>query len=115
MNEDRVDEIRQIAGVGDPAAVGRPTRLERRAKLRTVTLPARPQVTPELLHVLRAQYGLYFAWKTLPVVTAGTYHICVLLWVVTLLLPEYSSRRTSPAPVQELQHWNDALERVLHQ
>ena len=53
---------------------------------------------------LRAQYGLYFAWKALPVVTAGTYHICVLLWVVTLLMPEYSSRRTSPGPVQELQY-----------
>lgn len=67
------------------------------------------------LSALRAQYGLYFAWKALPVVTAGTYHVCVLLWVVTLLLPEYSSRGTSRAPVQELQHWNDALERVLHQ
>ena len=67
------------------------------------------------LSALRAQYGLYFAWKALPVVTAGTYHICVLLWVVTLLVPEYSSRRTVPGPVQELQHWNDALERVLHQ
>ena len=64
---------------------------------------------------LRAQYGLYFAWKTFPVVTGGIYHACVVLWVVTLLLPEYSSRRTSPPSVQELQHWNDALERVLHQ
>jgi hypothetical protein len=35
--------------------------------------------------------------------------------VVTLLLPEYNSRRTSPPDVPELQHWNDALEKVLHQ
>jgi hypothetical protein len=67
------------------------------------------------ISALRAQYGLYFAWRTLPVVTAGAYHAAVVLWVVTLLLPEYNSRRTSPAPMEELQHWNDALERVLHQ
>jgi hypothetical protein len=67
------------------------------------------------MSALRAQYGLYFAWKAFPVITGGAYHACVLLWVVTLLLPEYNSRRTSPAPVKELQHWNDALERVLHQ
>jgi hypothetical protein len=67
------------------------------------------------ISALRAQQGLYFAWNTFPVVSGGVYHACVLLWVVTLLLPEYGSRRTSTAPVQELQHWNDALERVLHQ
>jgi hypothetical protein len=67
------------------------------------------------ISALRAQYGLHFAAKTFPVVSVGTYNACVVLWVVTLLLPEYSSRRTSPAPVQELQHWNDALEKVLHQ
>ncbi len=67
------------------------------------------------MSALRAQYGVYFAWKAFPVVSGGVYHACVVLWVATLFLPEYSSRRTSPAYVQELQRWNDALERVLHQ
>jgi hypothetical protein len=67
------------------------------------------------MSALRAQYGLYFGWKAFPVLSGGIYHTCVVLWVVTLLLPEYHSRRTSPPDVPELQHWNDALEKVLHQ
>jgi hypothetical protein len=67
------------------------------------------------MSALRAQYGVYFGWKTFPFISGVVYHTCVVLWVVTLLLPEYSSRRTKPPNSSDLGHWNDALEKVLHQ
>lgn len=67
------------------------------------------------MSALRAQYGVYFGWKTFPFISGVVYHVCVVLWVVTLLLPEYNSQRAKPASFPDLQHWNDALEKVLHQ
>ena len=67
------------------------------------------------MSALRAQYGLYFGWKAFPVISSFTYIGCIGLWVATLLLPEYRSRRIRPQPAQDLQDWNDTLERLLRQ
>ncbi|MGC2197403.1 MAG: hypothetical protein WA628_22200 [Terriglobales bacterium] len=67
------------------------------------------------LSALQAQYGLYVAWGILPSVTMAIYHCCVVFWVVSLLLPERQPGRMNEASGYELEHWNDALERLLHQ
>jgi hypothetical protein len=45
----------------------------------------------------------------------GAYHCCVVFWIVALLLPQRTSSKTSSAPTQDLEHWNDALQRLLQQ
>ncbi len=47
--------------------------------------------------------------------TMATYHCCVLFWVVTLLLPERAENRVTSVPAHNLDHWNDALQRLLQQ
>ncbi len=67
------------------------------------------------MSALRAQYGLHFGWTAFPVISSFTYLGCIGMWVVTLLLPEYRSLRIRHAPAQNLQDWNDTLERLLRQ
>lgn len=64
---------------------------------------------------LRAQYGMYFAWKAVPVIESFTYLGCLSIWGIALLVPEFRSRRINPEPVKDLQHWNNELERLLRQ
>jgi len=64
---------------------------------------------------LQAQYGRYFAWKVFPVTAMATYLVCIGIWIATILLPEYRSRRIRSEPVPDLQNWNDTLERLLRQ
>lgn len=64
---------------------------------------------------LQAQYGRNFAWRAFPVIAMVTYIGCIGIWTATVLLPEYRSRQIKPEPVQDLQDWNDALERLLRQ
>jgi hypothetical protein len=45
----------------------------------------------------------------------AAYHCCVLFWIVTLLLPERKETRVNSVPAHDLDHWNDALQRLLHQ
>jgi hypothetical protein len=49
------------------------------------------------------------------IVSMAAYHCCVLLWIVTLLLPERAETRVTSVPAHNLDHWNDALQRLLHQ
>jgi hypothetical protein len=67
------------------------------------------------LSALKAQYGMYFAWKAVPVIESVTYIGCLGLWSVTLLLSEFRSLRTDPGPAKDLQNWNNELERLLRQ
>ncbi len=67
------------------------------------------------ISALQAQYGLLVAWDILPAITMATYHGCVVFWIVSLLLPERKVGRVSATSGYELEHWNDALERLLHQ
>jgi hypothetical protein len=64
---------------------------------------------------LRAQYGLYVAYKTLPIVTMVTYHCCVIVWLVSALASERKTTDLTAPPIQELEHWNDAVARLLQQ
>ena len=64
---------------------------------------------------LQSQYGKNFAWKVFPVTTMVTYIGCIGIWIATVLLPEYRSRRIRPGPVKDLQNWSDTLERLLRQ
>jgi len=67
------------------------------------------------ISALQAQFGLYVAYEFLPSFTMAVYHCCVVFWVVSLLLPEQKSSRVNTGSGYELQHWNDALARFLHQ
>lgn len=67
------------------------------------------------ISALKAQYGMYFAWKAVPVIQSVTYIGCLGLWSATLLLSEFRSRRMNPEPLNDLQHWNSELERLLRQ
>jgi hypothetical protein len=64
---------------------------------------------------VRAQVTGMAANDLLTLFTMGVYHCCVLFWIVTLLLPERRLSRVSALPAHNLDHWNDALSRLLHQ
>jgi hypothetical protein len=67
------------------------------------------------ISALRAQYGVLAAHNLFADLSMATYHCCVLFWIVTLLRPERGRTRVSSAPAHDLEHWNDALQRLLHQ
>lgn len=67
------------------------------------------------LSALKAQYGMYFAWKAVPVIESFTYLGCLGVWGIALLLPEFLSRHIDTEPVKDAQHWNNELERLLRQ
>lgn len=67
------------------------------------------------LSALKAQYGMYFAWKAVPVIESATYLGCLGIWGITLLLPEFRSRRVNSPSMKDLEHWNSELERLLRQ
>jgi hypothetical protein len=48
--------------------------------------------------------------------TMGTYHFCVLLWLVYLLAPERSPQyKVKTVPEHDLESWNQELQRLIHQ
>lgn len=67
------------------------------------------------ISALRAQYGVLLARNFFADLSMATYHCCVLFWIATLLRPERGRTRLSSAPNHNLEHWNDALQRLLHQ
>jgi hypothetical protein len=67
------------------------------------------------ISALRAQYGVLVAHDLFADLSMATYHCCVLFWIVSLLRPERERTRVSSAPAHDLEHWNDALQRLLHQ
>jgi hypothetical protein len=64
---------------------------------------------------LQAQYGKNFGWKVFPVIAMVVYIGCIAIWIATVMLPEYRSRGIHSEPLQDLQSWNDTLERLLRQ
>jgi hypothetical protein len=67
------------------------------------------------ISALRAQYGVLVAHDFFSDLSMATYHCCVLFWIVALLRPERERTRVTSAPTHDLEHWNSALQRLLHQ
>jgi len=64
---------------------------------------------------IRTQIGVAVRAEFFDMLTMAAYHCCVLFWIVTLLLPERVETRVTSVPAHNLDHWNDALQRLLHQ
>jgi hypothetical protein len=48
-------------------------------------------------------------------ITMATYHVCVLIWLAYLLVPESARRAVGELPAHDLEEWNAALQRLLMQ
>lgn len=66
------------------------------------------------LSAIRTELGLSVALDTLALATMASYHCCVLFWIVTLLLPQHEATPVTSIPDHNLEHWNTALQRLLH-
>jgi hypothetical protein len=64
---------------------------------------------------IRVRWGLAVRRDLFALLTMAVYHCCVLFWIVTLLLPQPAETRVTSVPTHDLDHWNDALERLLQQ
>ena len=64
---------------------------------------------------IRTQIGVGVRAEFFDMLSMAVYHCCVLFWIVTLLLPERVQTRVTSIPAHNLDHWNDALQRLLHQ
>ncbi|HZQ22036.1 MAG TPA: hypothetical protein VFA89_04485 [Terriglobales bacterium] len=53
--------------------------------------------------------------RILNLLTMGTYHCCVLIWIAYLLTPEPAMRSLQAPAATELHNWNHELERLLQQ
>ncbi len=67
------------------------------------------------LSTIRTELGLHTAIDIFEMLSMGVYHCCVLFWVVALLLPQRGSKPVTSVPEHNLDHWNSALQRLLHQ
>ncbi len=67
------------------------------------------------IRAIQAEFGIYIAHDVINAIGMAVYHCCVVFWVVSALLPERSPRRMEPGRGYDLEHWNDALQRLLHQ
>jgi hypothetical protein len=67
------------------------------------------------LSAIRTHVGVDTSPRLFDVISMGAYHCCVLFWVIALFLPERAPKTSRPAPLNELEHWNSALQRLLHQ
>jgi len=68
-----------------------------------------------LLLALQAQYGPNFGLRAVPLIRSGTYLLCLGIWLATVLSREYPKHRKPPPGVQDLDSWNDTLERLIRQ
>ena len=71
--------------------------------------------TQLVLSALRAHYGAAFPRTLFDEISMAAYHCCVLFWVVALWLPKREASVARSTPVDELEHWNNVLQRLLHQ
>jgi hypothetical protein len=67
------------------------------------------------ISAIRTQIGVSVHSEFFNMFTMATYHCCVLFWIVTLMLPEREEARVTSVPAHNLDLWNDALQRLLHQ
>ena len=63
---------------------------------------------------IQAQIGVAAAVDLFNYISMGVYHCCVLFWIVTLWWPAQVETRVSEVPTHNLDHWNAALQRLLH-
>lgn len=68
-----------------------------------------------LILTLQAQYGVDFGLKAVPLVRSVTYLWCLGIWIAAVLSPQHPKNRRPPPRMQDLNHWNDALERLIRQ
>jgi hypothetical protein len=68
-----------------------------------------------LILALQAQYGVDFGLKAVPLVRSVTYLWCLGIWMATVLSPEHPKNRKPPPRMQDLNNWNDTLERLIRQ
>lgn len=64
---------------------------------------------------IRAHLGVWAAPEFFNLLSMATYHCCVLFWIVALYLPQEKATRVSAVPISGLEHWNEALQELLHQ
>ena len=64
---------------------------------------------------VRAHLGVWAAPEFFDLLSMATYHCCVLFWIVALYLPQEKATRVSAVPINGLEHWNEALQELLHQ
>jgi hypothetical protein len=64
---------------------------------------------------LRSYLGFEVAFDFFNLLVMAVYHCCVLFWMVALLLPEPAETRITAVPADDLEHWNDALSRLIQQ
>jgi hypothetical protein len=62
---------------------------------------------------IRASIGPSVGNYQFDFVTMATYHCCVLVWLVYMLAPEPLHRTVKELPSDNLDRWNDELERLL--
>jgi hypothetical protein len=67
------------------------------------------------ISALRTHLGITVATTLLDYISMGAYHCCVVFWIISLLLPERKPSKANAAPSHDLEHWNNALQRLLHQ
>jgi hypothetical protein len=67
------------------------------------------------IRAIQAEFGIYIAQDVVDPITMAVYHCCVVFWIVSVLLPERSPRSLELGRSYDLEHWNDALQRLLHQ
>ena len=67
------------------------------------------------LATIRTQLGLHTAPDIFEMLSMGAYHCSVLFWLVTLLLPQREVASIAAVPDHNLDLWNTALQRLLHQ
>ena len=68
-----------------------------------------------LILTLQVQYGVDFGFRTVPLVRSVTYLGCLGIWIATVLLPEHPSHRKPPLRMQDLDNWNETLEKLIRQ
>lgn len=66
------------------------------------------------ISAIRTELGLGVALDALALLTMATYHCCVLFWIVALLRPQREVAPVTSVPEYNLEHWNSALQRLLH-
>jgi hypothetical protein len=63
---------------------------------------------------LRAQIAARVPSYVGDLVTMGTYHICVLVWLVYVLVPEPVRAAVPAVPIDDLESWRQEFQRLLH-
>jgi hypothetical protein len=64
---------------------------------------------------IQSQWGLGITTAFFALLSMAVYHICVLVWMVALLVPQRQEISPVSVPAHNLDHWTDALQQLLQQ